>query len=115
MNAPPRERRRWPRLGVEATGRLTSPLVVTARVKDVSPDGVLLSMPGRMEGGERCRLKAVLGGSPLDADVEIRHVRRERRESDSYRVGARFVSLDSSMEAVLRDWLASMGKGGGQP
>lgn len=106
MNAPPKERRRWPRVEAKATGRLSSPLVFTARMEDVSLDGVLLSAPVRIEAGERCRLRTVLDGHPLDADIEVRHVRRERRGPDSYRVGARFVWLGSSMEAILRDWLA---------
>lgn len=70
------------------------PVSMAVRLLDLSSDGVLLSCPDPIAPGALPRIVARLGSRPLDAELDVRHVSRERDPKvGGYRIGGRFVAL----------------------
>jgi len=88
------ERRRSPRIPMGNGAVVVRPVAMAVRLLDLSSDGVLLSCPDPIAPGSAPRIVARLGGRPLEAELDVRHVSSQwDQRSGGYRVGGRFVSL----------------------
>jgi hypothetical protein len=104
------ERRRSPRVPVASSGDFTVQTSVAVRLIDVSSAGVLMATSQRVEPGGRGRLRAMLGGNPIQADVEVRHTTTQDEGKGPFRLGARFLSLDSAASRTLGQLLEGTDK-----
>ena len=101
------ERRRSPRIAL-ASGAMAVRLVsMPVRFLDLSSDGVLLSCPDPIAPGATSRVIARLGGRPLDAELDVRHVSSEwDQRVGGYRVGGRFLPLAPQARLAVESLLS---------
>ena len=102
-----RERRRVPRLRVEAERTASFGATSPAQVLEINLAGVLVGSKIELKPGERAELQATIGSRPLRVGIEIRGVSQEPRPRNSKRrqFGAAFVGLPAEQRAVLLDVL----------
>jgi hypothetical protein len=104
------ERRRSPRVPMGGGVTAVRPVSTAVRLLDVSSDGVLLSCPDPIAPGALARIVVRLGNRPLDAELDVRHVSRERDpQVGGYRVGGRFVSLGAQARQAVDGLLSGSG------
>ena len=101
------ERRRSPRVAMASGPLVVRPVSMAVRLLDLSSEGALLSCPDPIAPGATSRVIARLGGKPLDAELDIRHVSSQRDQHvGGYRVGGRFLSLDPQARLAVETLLS---------
>ena len=101
------ERRRSPRVAMASGALFVRPVSMAVRVLDLSSEGVLLSCPDPVALGATSRVMAKLGGKPVDAELDIRHVSSEwDQRVGGYRVGGQFLSLGPQARAAVESLLS---------
>ncbi len=100
------ERRRWPRIAVSKQARLERTAEFDVRVLDISLGGVLIATPEAVAKQHQARISVRLGDVPIEADLEVRRVTRDRDGSD-YKVAGRFVGLDEATREAMRRFLTA--------
>jgi predicted GH43/DUF377 family glycosyl hydrolase len=107
MSAADAERRRYPRIPVDAAPPvITLPMSATVQVLDISETGVLLASSQPLGIGRRANLKVRLGAEPLALQVEVKRVLPNINNTrTAYRMGAAFVDLDDTTKKKLETFL----------
>jgi hypothetical protein len=101
------ERRRSPRVAMASGALVVRPVSMAVRLLDLSSEGVLLSCPDPIAPGATSRVTARLGGKPLDADLDIRHLSSQwDPRVGGYRVGGRFLSLGPQARMAVESLLS---------
>jgi hypothetical protein len=103
------ERRRSPRVPIGSGATVVRPVSFAVRLLDLSSDGVLLSSPDPIPPGSTPRIAVRLGNRPLEAEIDVRHVSRDRDPLvGGYRVGGRFVALGPQAQRAIDSLLAGI-------
>ncbi len=97
------ERRQGPRVPVSDGVKSDRTVAISVRVLDLSLNGLLVVSSQPLEVGQYARISTRLGDHGIEADVIVRRV---SAEEGSYRVGARFVSLDEATRETMRQFFA---------
>jgi hypothetical protein len=101
------ERRRSPRVSIASGALIVRPVSMAVRVLDLSSEGLLLSCPDPIVPGATSRVVARLGGRPLDAEIDVRHVSSHwDQRVGGYRVGGRFLSLGPQARLAVESLLS---------
>jgi len=102
------ERRRFPRLSVDANHEMRTSRHVRVRLLDVSASGALLETGDRLAVGTKGRLRLVLGGATFESAVEV--TRQGPSADGRARVAAvAMVAAPSIQQGVLDDFLKRAG------
>jgi len=103
------ERRRGPRLELEAPQELSLEVSIAVQVLDISLSGVLLVSKTEMAVGDRAELRAALGERSVKLTIEIRRVITETttRTGHRYRAGAVFTPMSAEQRLVLEQLLGT--------
>jgi hypothetical protein len=103
------ERRRGPRLELEAPQELSLEVSIAVQVLDISLSGVLLVSKTEMAVGDRAELRASLGERSVKLAIEIRRVITETttRAGHRYRAGAVFTPMSAEQRLVLEQLLGT--------
>jgi len=104
-----RERRRAPRVEVNAVRDLALPVTVPVEVVEISENGVLIKSPGRMEASRHCRLRLLLGHEPLVAEVTVARCSSAPPGGDGFRIAAVFTAMTAENHRVLQRFLERKG------
>jgi hypothetical protein len=106
---PELERRRGPRIELEAPQELSLEVSIAVQVLDISLSGVLLSSKTEVAVGDRAELKATLGERSVKLAIEIRRVIMETptRSGHRYRAGAVFAQMSAEQRLVLEQLLGT--------
>jgi hypothetical protein len=101
------ERRRVPRLRVEAERTVSFGVSCQAQVLEINLSGVLLGSKTELEAGERGELQATVGSRPLRVGIEIRAVSQQirARNGPRWQLGAAFVRMPAEQRVLLLDLL----------
>ena len=103
------ERRREPRVPMNAGRTVDLPTLLTVRLVDISAAGVLLSSPERLHVGQQARLRTMLGSEPLTAEIEVRRVAEGGTNGGvrgGFRIGAVFTKMDATSSRSVGHFLS---------
>ncbi len=98
------ERRRAARVTVRSV-QSERKVSMSVRLVDISLSGVLMLASRPLREGQYAHLSTRFGKHPLEADIEVRRVSPMRDARGDYRIGARFVALDDTTKASMRQFL----------
>jgi c-di-GMP-binding flagellar brake protein YcgR len=100
------DRRKTARVTMPAGLRFERPVVMSVRLLEISMSGVLMAATQPLEVGQVAQLSARIGAQAIETSIEVRRVAAGDVGKGAYRIGARFVSLDPSTAAMLRQFLS---------
>lgn len=99
------ERRDAVRFIAGADAELGQPSWSTVELLDISPTGVLFSSTAALDVGDRGELRVRLVNGSFTAQIEMRRSELRKTPQTSYRVGARFVTLDEGSRLHLEEFI----------
>jgi hypothetical protein len=102
------ERRRMPRVAVEAGPELSLDAAIPVQVIDISVSGVLLASKAELSIGDRAEFHASVGSRSLRLVIEIRRVSVDNnpvRGGMRYRAGAVFAPMSAEQRLTLEQLL----------